>query len=300
MLAVRRRGPRRSRSRGRRPAPRTSGRSEPATPSNSTVQAPQTPCSQPTWVPASKRSWRRKSLSSNRASDLRRYGVPFTVTLMSWLSVAMPRPLVGRVAARARSARRRDGAEIPCWHGCCRPDRQRAAPDRPLRRSQACRYVRPTRDSLAAAAKIGVSPALHSPMRAMLQRSSSSRPTVQATPMMAKSPRRRDISRKQRRSAVLRPVVPLPSASRRARAPWSARRQKNPPPRSSVRPSPTARATCRRAPTRWPAFPRPGRHATDCRRWFRDCGFAGARCAASASWISGRLRAVAGSRSSLR
>src|SRR5208282_6522336 len=67
------------------------------TPSKITVQAPQTPCSQPTWVPASKRSCRRKSLSSNRASTLRRYGVPFTVTLISWVSVATPRPFVGRV-----------------------------------------------------------------------------------------------------------------------------------------------------------------------------------------------------------
>src|ERR1700735_1335332 len=70
-----------------------------AAPSNITVQAPHTPCSQPTCVPASNKSWRRKSLSSIRASTWRRYGVPFTVTVMacasvSWASVATLRPLI--------------------------------------------------------------------------------------------------------------------------------------------------------------------------------------------------------------
>ncbi len=37
----------------------------------------------------------------------------------------------------------------------------------------------------------------------------------------------------------------------------------------------------RRARARWPASPRPDRHARGCRRWCRDCGSAGARCAAA-------------------
>src|ERR1700722_1257458 len=65
-----------------------------AAPSTITVQAPHTPCSQPTWVPASKRSWRRKSFSSNRDSTLRRYGVPFTVTVISCRSALTARPFV--------------------------------------------------------------------------------------------------------------------------------------------------------------------------------------------------------------
>src|SRR5579862_1085723 len=36
--------------------------------------------------------------------------------------------------ARAWSARRRDAVGIPCWRGCCRPDRWPAAPICPLRR----------------------------------------------------------------------------------------------------------------------------------------------------------------------
>src|SRR3984885_4855583 len=76
-----------------------------AAPSTITVQAPHTPCSQPTWVPASNRSWRRKSLSSSRDSTLRRYSVPFTVTLISCRSTLTAGSFVrGRQCARGQNA----------------------------------------------------------------------------------------------------------------------------------------------------------------------------------------------------
>src|SRR5580698_8102722 len=80
-----------------------------ATPSQITVQAPQTPCSQPTWVPASSRSWRRKSLSSSRDSTVREYDVPFTMRVMSWLSVVTARSLV----RNRQGASGQDAGEMP-------------------------------------------------------------------------------------------------------------------------------------------------------------------------------------------
>ena len=46
-------------------------------------------------------------------------------------------PVRWRSPKRARSGRRRYGADTPCWHECCRQDRWRFAPARRLRRFRA-------------------------------------------------------------------------------------------------------------------------------------------------------------------
>ena len=204
--------------------------------------------------------------------------MPFTVTVMSWLSVLMPRPLVRRrqracgqhagemalkFLAGMDAAARIDGALHQ--RGRFRDFRQRRSVRRPARR-------------LPPRAKTGPSPALQRPMRASAHLPSPSRRTVQATPMMAKSPRRRDISIKhapERGGATGSSI----SGQHLVRLERRGQRADKKIPRldPSFAASPTARATGRRASTRSPAFPRPDRHAKDCRRWFRDCGFADAR-----------------------
>ena len=116
---------------------------------------------------------------------------------MSWVSapfsVLMARPLVRR-SRRARSARRRCGAGSPCWHGCCRRD------DRAVTRSAAASIAAvhrcPTSEAPASSHHRRVA-GLHRPIRAAAHRPSSSSVTVHATPMSAKSPRRRATSMKQ-------------------------------------------------------------------------------------------------------